>query len=67
MNANLLKSIMTLRGVTQQNLADALHLSDASVRNKLTGRTEWTRTEIALCRDFLALTDSDMVDIFFAL
>ena len=44
---------MVRHGETQQSLAELLEISDASVRNKLYGKTEWTISEIdKLCQHY---------------
>lgn len=64
-NVNLLKSRMALRGITQVDLSNAMQITDASFRNKLSGRSDFRVKEITRCRDCLNLSDDDIIDIFF--
>lgn len=66
MNKALLRSIMTLHGETNKDLAELLLLSEASVSNKIneTG-TEFKQSEIALIQKHYNLTPEQVNEIFF--
>lgn len=65
-NTNLLKSQMTLRGITGKALADAQGWSSATAYRKINGKVAFTAPEIQACVELLSL-DSDIASqIFFA-
>ncbi len=63
-NAELLKSTIEAKGVKLCKLAEAIGVSDPTLRRKLTGESEFLQSEIAKTRDFLSLTDDEVRDIF---
>lgn len=52
--------------VTQGRLAERLGISQTSLTNKLTGRTEFNRDEIIRIVDLLNIPKSEVYDYFFA-
>lgn len=65
-NTNLLKSQMTLRGITGKALADAQGWSLATAYRKINGKVAFTAPEIQSLVELLSL-DSDIASrIFFA-
>ena len=65
-NRNLLKSQMTLRGITGKALADAQGWSSTTAYRKINGKVAFTAPEIQVCVELLSL-DSDIASqIFFA-
>ena len=66
MNKNLLKSIMSLNGETNRDLADLLGISAQSVSAKMNENgSEFKQGEIAKIRKHYNLTEEQIVNIFF--
>ncbi len=66
MNKNALKSVMSLKGETNRDLANLLGISEQSVSAKMNGnKSEFKQGEIAkICRHY-NLTKEQLVNIFF--
>ena len=64
-NTNLLKSQMTLHGVTAKNLAAAQSWSEATTNRKINGKTAFTAPEIQVCVELLNLDPQTASEIFF--
>lgn len=65
-NRNLLKSQMTLRGVTGKALADAQGWSSTTAYRKINGKVAFTAPEIQVCVELLSLDSETASEIFFA-
>lgn len=65
-NTNLLKSQMTLRGITGKALADAQGWSSATAYRKINGKVAFTAPEIQACVELLSLAPDIASQIFFA-
>uniref|UniRef100_A0AAU8AWF5 Uncharacterized protein n=1 Tax=Dulem virus 37 TaxID=3145755 RepID=A0AAU8AWF5_9CAUD len=65
-NTNLLKSQMTLRGITGKALADAQGWSSATAYRKINGKVAFTAPEIQSCVELLSLAPDIASQIFFA-
>lgn len=65
-NRNLLKSRMTLKGVTNKAFAEAQGWSPATAYRKINGKTAFTAPEIQTCVELLALDSETATKIFFA-
>ena len=65
-NRNLLKSQMTLRGVTGKAFADAQGWSSATAYRKINGKVAFTAPEIQVCVELLSLDSETASEIFFA-
>jgi len=65
-NANKLKGEMAEKGCSAEKLAAALGINPSTLYRKMTGASEFTRSEIQLAAAFLDLSASDIQDIFFA-
>lgn len=65
-NANAMKSVIEKRGLKYSTIAKELGVSDASLRNKRKGITEFTQSEISAFCDFLRLSEEERNNIFFA-
>ena len=61
---NLLNSKMVLHGRTQRDLAKFLGLSEVSVNKKFQGILRFNVNDIKRIKDYLHLTDSEVVEIF---
>lgn len=61
---NLLNSKMVLHGRTQRDLAKFLGLSEVSVNKKFQGILRFYVNDIKRIKDYLHLTDSEVVEIF---
>lgn len=65
-NINLLKSYMTLNGVSQRELANELNMSLSAFSSKITNKKEFTVKQAAKICDVLHIDDNDeKVNIFF--
>ena len=65
-NLNLLKSQMTLRGITGKALADAQGWSSTTAYRKINGKVAFTAPEIQVCVELLSLDSEIASQIFFA-
>lgn len=65
-NRNLLKSQMTLRGITGKALADAQGWSSTTAYRKINGKVAFTAPEIQVCVELLSLDSEIASQIFFA-
>ena len=63
-NRNLLKSQMTLRGITGKALADAQGWSSTTAYRKINGKVAFTAPEIQVCVELLSL-DSEIASQIF--
>ena len=66
LNRNLLKSQMTLRGITGKALADAQGWSSTTAYRKINGKVAFTAPEIQVCVELLSLDSEIASQIFFA-
>ena len=64
-NRNLLKSQMTLRGITGKALADAQGWSSTIAYRKINGKVAFTAPEIQVCVELLSLDSEIASQIFF--
>lgn len=64
-NRNLLKSQMTLRGITGKALADAQGWSSTTAYRKINGKVAFTALEIQVCVELLSLDSEIASQIFF--
>lgn len=65
-NRNLLKSQMTLHGITGKALADAQGWSTTTAYRKINGKVAFTAPEIEVCVELLSLDSETASKIFFA-
>ena len=65
-NRNLLKSQMTLRGITGKALADAQGWSSTTAYRKINGKVAFTAPEIQVCVELLSLDSEIASQIFCA-
>ena len=63
---NLLKSQMTLRGITGKALAYAQGWSSTTAYRKINGKVAFTAPEIQVCVELLSLDSEIASQIFFA-
>ena len=61
---NILKSRLSLKGKTQKDLAKALGLSKVSVSKKVNGLLRFSLPEVKKVKDYLDLTNDEVVEIF---
>ena len=64
-NARKLKSILVLKGVSQQDLAYNLGISKQALNYKINGRTPFRINEILKIQKILNLNNKERDDIFF--
>ena len=64
-NRNLLKSQMTLRGITGKALADAQGWSSTTAYRKINGKVAFTAPGIQVCVELLSLDSEIASQIFF--
>lgn len=64
LNKNLLKSKMALKGVLVKELAQKIDMNYNNFSAKFCGKTEFRPSEINAIKNVLALTDSEVVEIF---
>lgn len=65
MNSERLRAAMNARGVGVNELKTALGISRSATSRRLNGFAEFNREDILKIRDFLELTDDELVVIFF--
>ena len=70
MDYRILKSKITLHGMTVAKLTDRLNevgleIAISTMYMKLQGKSEFDRAEIKAIKDVLHLTDAEVMDIFF--
>lgn len=61
---NILKSKLSLKEKTQKDLAKALGLSKVSVSKKVNGVLRFSLPEVKKVKDYLDLTNDEVVEIF---
>ena len=61
---NILKSKISLKEKTQKDLAKALGLSKVSVSKKVNGLLRFSLPEVKKVKDYLDLTNDEVVEIF---
>lgn len=61
----LLEYEMKTKGVTQKQLADFLGINKSTLIRKLSGESDFTRSEIQKSKHFLSLTPEEVDRIFF--
>lgn len=65
MNTKLLKSVMVLRGDTQETLAKSLGLPQSALSSRIAGAVDFRRAEIEQIAKRYELTAKDIQAIFF--
>lgn len=65
-NEDELKSRIALRGLKLQYIAEQLEITYQALLNKVTGRSEFKTSEVAVLRRLLELSDEETAVIFFA-
>ena len=66
MNTDKLRGKIVEQRLTQEKLAAAIGINPATLYKKMSGVSDFTRNEIECIRAVLALSDNDVLDIFFA-
>ena len=61
---NILKSKLSLRERTQRDLAKALGLSEVSTNKKVNGTIKFSLNEVKKIKEYLDLTNDEVVEIF---
>ena len=64
LNKRLLNSKMVLNGRTQRDLSRFLGISEVSVNKKFQGVLRFNVNDIRRIKEYLKLTDSEVVEIF---
>lgn len=65
MNRNLFRSKLVARGDSLVDMSCALGISPQELQNKLSGKHDFTATQIHKCIQFMSLTPDDVISIFF--
>lgn len=65
-NANKLRGVMAEKGCSAEKLAGALGINPSTLSRKMSGISEFTRSEIQIAAAFLKLSARDIQSIFFA-
>lgn len=65
-NTDLLNDVITASGLKRGYIAGELDISETSLRNKITGLTEFKAGEIKTLGELLALQSDSITAIFFA-
>lgn len=63
-NTRLLEGAIARSGKTKKELAKILNLSEMGLYKKISAQTEFKGKEIAILRDVLSLSSSEMTEIF---
>ncbi len=63
-NTRQLKSVLTLRGMTQIDLANKMGVSPVTLSNKINNKIEFKASEIRKIADILGLDNLDIMAIF---
>ena len=66
MKADKLKGKIVEQRLTQEKLASAIGINPCTLNKKLNGSSDFTRKEIESISCVLGLSDSEIMDIFFA-
>lgn len=66
MNIARLSDLIQTSGLKKTAIANAMGISDSSLRNKLAGRTDFQLKEIQALASFLHMSPRQCSDIFFA-
>ena len=61
---NILKSRLSLKGKTQKDLAKTLGLSKVSISKKVNGTIKFSLNEVKKIKEYLNLTNDEVVEIF---
>ncbi len=61
---NILKSKLTLNEITQRDLAERLGLAEVTINKKVNGTIGFSLEEIAKMKDYLRLSNDEVVEIF---
>jgi hypothetical protein len=61
---NILKSKLTLNEITQRDLAKRLGLAEVTINKKVNGAIDFSLEEIAKMKDYLRLSNDEVVEIF---
>lgn len=61
---NILKSKLSLKEKTQKDLTKALGLSKVSISKKVNGLLRFSLPEVKKVKDYLDLTNDEVVEIF---
>lgn len=65
MNIRLLTIKLLAENISNSTLAEKLGIGRSTLYRKLSGQTEFTRSEIAAMKEVLSLDDDLLVEIFF--
>jgi len=66
MKSNLLKAKIIERGFTISELSNKISISPVTFYRKMSGKSEFDRSEITAISDKLSLSSEDIIDIFFS-
>ena len=65
MNTSKLSDLIQMSGIKKAAIANAMGISDASLRNKLAGRTDFQWKEVQALASYLHMSSEQFKDIFF--
>lgn len=65
-NRNALKGKTVEHGYTMEDLARGIGINPATLSRKMSGDSDFTRSEIIMIRDILSLSSAEVESIFFA-
>lgn len=60
-----IKSLMALNGDTQRDLAAKTGISYGTLSNKMSGKCQWSREDIAIIMNIYGLSLQEMNNVFF--
>ena len=66
LNKKLLKAKMILQEKSQSEMAEVLGIAVVSVSKKMNGVIKFNLEEVKKIKDYVHLTDSEVVEIFFS-
>jgi len=65
-DVNKFKYFVNVKGVTLENVANAIGINPATLSRKIAGESDFKRHEIQAVKNYLGLSLEDVDDIFFA-
>ena len=65
--ANLFRAAIVANSKTTKEVAEAIGVNEVTLYRKISGKSDFTRNEIQLIRQFLNLNANEIESIFFAM
>ena len=66
MDSNALRAEIARKGFTLPKIAEAIGIGKKAMYEKLSGKTEFKRSEMKALKDVLDISDEKVTEIFFA-